>query len=167
MSNRTRNTLGALAVTAALALPMAAQADGATPVFGGFYGGVGGLYTDFDDRSNDSRTGYRLYGGFDVLRVPLLLRLGLEGGYSRTGSFETNGGTDRYSNTDLGLQATFTTIPLLDLHGRIGYEWGDSDGDYYALGGSLAVFPLTRVRGEYQFRNDFDAAMLSIEVRVP
>ena len=130
------------------------------------FGGAGLVYTDFDDGDNDSRFGSRIYGGYDFFRIPMAFRLCLEGGYTRTGSFGDNG-SNRYDNWDAGLQATVTTVPLVNFHGRVGYEWGDSDGAMYALGGSVSVLPLTRVRAEYQDRNDFDAGMLSIEVRLP
>lgn len=148
-------------------VPAQAGASGLVPGLDGLYGGVGALYTDFDDEAHDSRVGYRLYGGFDVARVPAVLRLGVEGGYTQTGRYELNGATDRLENGDVGLQATLTTIPLLDLHGRYGYEWGDSSGGYGALGASLGVLPYTRLRGEFQWRNEFDAAMLSIQLHIP
>ena len=139
----------------------------AVPASGALYGGAGGLYTDFSGESNDSRLGYRIYGGYDFLRLPLLVNLGVEGGYTRSGSFSDNGGTERHGNGDVGLQATLTTLPLIHFHGRAGYEWGDSEGGIFALGGSISVLPLARVRAEYQNRNDFDAGMISLEVRTP
>lgn len=165
--DRTRTTLCALAMTTALLTPAAAGASGLTPVIGGFYVGGGVLYTEFDELPEDDHIGYRLYGGFDLLRIPLIMRVGLEGGHVRTGSYFTSRGTDRFANSDVGLQLTLTTIPLLNLHVRAGYEWGDSDGDYYALGGTLGVSQLVRIRGEYQFRNEFEAALLGIELRFP
>lgn len=130
------------------------------------FGGAGVVYTDFDDGGNDSRYGTRIYGGYDFFRVPLVFRLGLEGGYTRTGSFDDDGDT-RYNNWDAGLQGTLTTLPLVNLHARAGYEWGDSDGGMYAVGGSIGVLPLTRIRAEYQDRNDFQAGMLSIQISLP
>lgn len=133
----------------------------------GLYLGAGGVYTDFDDADEDSHLGYRAYGGYDFFRVPLSFSLGIEGGYTRTGRVDTNDGSTRLENGDVGLQLTITTLPLLDFHGRAGYEWGDTEGGMYALGASVSVLPLTRIRAEYQNRNDFDAGMLSLEIRLP
>jgi hypothetical protein len=155
-------------VVLTLAAPSLVRADGVVPGIGGFYGGAGAVYTEFDDVGHDSRYGYRLYGGFGLVRLPAVFRVDLEGGYTQTGRFETAGlGTGRIKNGDAGLQATLTAIPLIDFHGRAGYEWGDTSGMQYALGASLRVAPLLRLRGEYQMRNEFDAAMLSLELRVP
>lgn len=159
-----RRSITSTAIAACLA---ASTVFPATVSASGLYGGLGGVYTNFDDKSNDSYYGTRLYGGYTFFGIPAVMRLGLEGGYTRTGKFEDNGGTDRYNNSDIGLQGTITTLPLINFHGRAGYEWGDSDGAMFAVGGSMAVFPLTRVRAEYQDRNDFNAGMLSIEVRLP
>ncbi len=152
--------LTALCCILPFALPATAPASG-------LYAGAGGIYTDFDDERNDSRFGYRLYAGYDFIRIPALFRLGLEGGYTRTGTFEGDDGSERYNNRDAGLQGTITTLPLINFHGRAGYEWGDSEGGMFALGASVGVFPLLRVRAEYQNRNDFDAGMLSLELRLP
>jgi hypothetical protein len=148
--------------------PSFARADGVVPGIGGFYGGVGALYTDFDDVGHDSRFGYRLYGGFGVIRLPAVFRVTVEGGYTQTGTFETEVlDTGRLRNGDIGLQAALTSIPLLDLHARAGYEWGDTSGTHYALGASIRLAPLLRLRGEYQIRNAFNAGMLSVELRIP
>ncbi|MCP1674650.1 hypothetical protein J2T57_001788 [Natronocella acetinitrilica] len=163
MTRRSHSLPTSLALTLALLVAAPGMASAT-----GLYGGIGGIYTDFDDVDNDSRFGYRLYGGYDFIRIPALLRLGLEGGYTRTGSFEDgDGNTDRLSNGDAGLQVTLTTLPLVNFHGRAGYEWGDTEGAMFALGGSVSVFPLTRIRAEYQNRNEFDAGMLSLEIRLP
>jgi hypothetical protein len=167
MKNRSRwyvaSLLGALLMASSLA-----HADGIVPGIGGFYGGAGAIYTEFDDVGHDSRFGYRVYGGFGLVRLPAVFRVTLEGGYTQTGTFETEAlGTGRVNNGDVGLQATLTTIPLIDLHGRAGYEWGDTSGMHYALGASLRIVPLLRLRGEYQIRNDFNAGMLGLELRIP
>ncbi len=161
--------IAAVALAAILALPATAAAQ-VVPVFGGVYGGVGGIYTDFDDLEEDSRYGYRIYAGFDVLRIPAVARFGFEGGYTRSGTFETGlveNGSERIENGDVGFQATLTTIPVINLHARAGYEWGDTSGAKYAVGASASVFPLLRIRAEYQLRNDFDAALLGLELRIP
>jgi hypothetical protein len=151
-----------------LAAPAVVHADGIVPGIGGFYGGAGAIYTEFDDVGHDSRYGFRVYGGFGLVRLPAVFRVTLEGGYTQTGTFETELlDTGRVENGDVGLQATLTTIPMLNFHGRAGYEWGDTSGMHYALGASLRVAPLLRLRGEYQMRNDFNAVMLGLEVRIP
>ena len=141
-----------------------------TAVASGLYGGIGGLHTNFEDAQDDSQVGLRVYGGYDFFQVSAAFRVGIEAGYTRTGSFDTvdsANGTARQDNGDVGLQATFTALRPLAFHARVGHEWGDSEGTIFALGGSIKAFPLTRIRADYQFRNDYDAAMLSIEVRLP
>jgi hypothetical protein len=160
--------ISALAVTVALTAPALAQADGLIPGIGGLYGGAGAVYTEFDDFDHDSRFGFRLYGGFGIARVPAVFRIAVEGGYTQTGTFRTEAlDTGRVSNGDIGLQATLTTLPVVDFHGRAGYEWGDTSGMHYALGVSARIVPLLRIRAEYQLRNDFDAATLGLELRIP
>lgn len=152
-----------------IALPIALLFAAPVPLGAtGLYGGIGAVYTDFEDVDNDSRFGYRLYGGYDFLRIPLLVRVGLEGGYTSTGSFkDEGGGSDRLGNGDVGLQATLTTLPVINFHGRAGYEWGDTSGGMFALGASMGILPMTRIRAEYQNRNEFDAVVLSLEIHLP
>jgi hypothetical protein len=152
-----------------LALPLGALgADGIVPGVGGVYGGVGATYTQFDDLGHEARWGGRAYGGLGLLRVPAVFRLGVEGGFTRTGAFETDAAeTGRLDNWDVGVQATLTTLPALNLHARAGYEWGDTSGVHFAAGASFYVVPLVRLRAEYQLRNEFNAAMLGVEIRIP
>jgi len=148
-----------------IAAPVTASA---VPVVGGFYVGAGATTTSFDAEDTDSRFGYRIYGGLDFANITPALRLGLEGGFIQSGSFETEaGGSDRLNNRDLGLHGTLTVIPALDLHARTGYEWGDSSGTIFALGLSAPVLPLLRIRAEYQNRDEFDGYFLGLEVRTP
>ncbi len=145
-----------------------ANADGLIPGIGGFYGGIAGLYTEFDERQRDTRYGQRIYAGVGVARVPALFRLGVEAGHTRTGTYQRDdAGTDRIRNNDVALHGTLTTLPAVDLHARVGYEWGDTSGTHYALGGSLRLLPTLYLRAEQQFRNDFDGTTLGLEFRIP
>jgi hypothetical protein len=149
--------------------PLSVQAaDGIVPGVGGLYGGAGAVYTQFDDLGHDARYGFRVYGGAGLFGVPGVFRVGVEGGFTRTGAFEDEADrTGRLDNGDIGLQATLTTAPFVNFHGRAGYEWGDTSGVHYAIGASVRLFPLVRLRGEYQIRNEFNAGMVSVEVRIP
>jgi hypothetical protein len=154
-----------LLVTATWATRPALQAEGP----GGFYGGGGVAYTDFRDRTNDSRWGYRLYGGFDFFEMGTAARFSGEGGFMQTGSFKTEGSrTDRYNNIDLGIQSALTVFPTIDLHARLGFELGDNTGLFYAFGIAVdTAITNTFLRAEFQRRDDFNTGILGLEIRLP
>lgn len=159
--------LVAVTLIAILASAAPAQAQGLTPVFGGFYAGAGAAYTDFDDRRTDSPWGARAYAGLDLAEIPATLRLGVEGGVLQTGSFQIDDSTDDFLSGDLGVQGTFTLVPRLDFHARAGYEFGDSDGPFVAGGAAVRLLPMTHLRGEYQLRDEYQVGILSIHLRIP
>lgn len=135
-----------------------------TPLVGGLYAGGALAFADIDGVSGDSGTGTHLYAGLDLLSIPAIARFGLEAGYLRTHSTAVAGSIDNFSASAM---ATLVVLPLIDLHGRVGYEDGDTSGAFQAVGATLRPFPMLGIRGEYSRNNGFDAWTIGLRVRIP
>lgn len=152
------------AVLGTLGLAGAAHAQ-ITPLVGGLYAGAAVAHTRPEAAGIDSGYGSHLYGGLDLLSIPMIARFGLEAGYLRT--HRLHGEIGHVANFSGSAMATLTALPVIDLHARVGYEDGDTSGAFQAVGVTLSTFPMLGIRGEYSRNNGFDALTLGLRVRIP
>lgn len=143
-----------------------AHAQGVSPGLHGFQVGGAALYSDVSGAADESGVGTYFHAAVDLWSVPAIARFGVEGGHLRTRRIATPGGDTRISNRSVSATATLVTLPLLDLHARIGYEDGDTSGMFQAVGATLTVLPALGVRAEFTNNNGFDAVSLGLRLRL-
>ncbi len=160
-----RNSLMLLPLIGVAALTGAPEANGAGFEFGGYYVGVAAAYTDASRQGDESGLGMSYYAGADFFTIPAVARRGVEVGHIRSRKIEFMKQTRRISKTGASVMATLTTIPIIDLHARLGYEGGDSSGAVSALGFTIKPMPILGIRGEYASHKGFDAYTLGIRFR--
>jgi hypothetical protein len=160
-----KNSLAFLALVGAGASAGTAHAWDAGFGIGGFYLGGAAAYTEADRAGDESGIGTHVYAGADLFRIPAIARFGVEVGHVRTREIEGTFGSMRISNTSVSAKAAWTTLPLIDLHGRFGYEDGDTSGAIRAFGFTLKPAPVLGVRAEYARHRGFDAYTLGLRVR--
>lgn len=156
-----------LALLGAGAWTGTAQAQDAGFGLGGYYFGAAAAYTDASNADEESGIGSHIFGGADFFRIPALVRVGVEIGQMRTRRIEGSGQVSdtRLNNTGISAKATWTTLPRIDVHGRLGYEDGDTRGTVSALGLTVKPIPVLGVRTEYARHQGFNAYTLGIRLR--
>jgi opacity protein-like surface antigen len=135
MKNTPRITTGLLVVAAAFTLATGAQAQSATPTYSSMYG-AGGAYVDL----NLGRSDYSLDNGIGVwnsnqgdtaysghIGSYFNDNMGMEIGYTDFGTSSRAGGNTRARGLSLSLEGKFAVMPALNLLGKIGTTYSDTD----------------------------------------
>ncbi len=135
------------------------------------YGGFG--LSEHDSQIGNAKgeaTGFSMFLGYLLPFQPTdYTRISFEAGYLSTENFSWDSGVGELSSADSILTSGILELNLIgnwQVLGRVGYDFGDDEGNFFGLGLGYLFNNGLNIRTEYMEQDKIDILQLNITMRV-